>query len=280
MGKRRVQVRQQRQRVRQVKPKPPVVPAAPATPNAQKRQRERYVQTGGLLQGYAPERVLRLGYLAAGLVAGCILVMALILVLLPYAIPVRVVAALCWIMPIAFVVSFVLPGFRLARKDAKADSKVVQGNLLGASNVSTSVGLGMLMVRTRAQDEQFLVEPAKIAKVPGNQVPVVITHTPNLRHVRSVAVMGQRMVPRPEPAQPPILRWLRLLPIATPTAMAVAVILGDDVPAFLPIPNVILHVAVPIVVAAALGGAVYLASTMIQRRLMAEVQALVPGGYG
>ena len=68
MGKRRVQQRQVRRQVRQVKPK---LPAQPVTDKQQKRQRERYVAAGGMLQGYAPELVLRVGYVSAARLGRC-----------------------------------------------------------------------------------------------------------------------------------------------------------------------------------------------------------------
>ena len=276
MGKRRVQQKQVRRQVRQVKPKLPTAATQP-TQAQQKRQRERYVQSGGLLQGYSPEFVTRLGYYAAGIAVACVVIGLLLLFLLPYGWPVRIAAALAWIVPIAFMASFVLPGWQLARKDLKAEPKLVQGQLLGASAVSTSLGLGMLMVQTRGGMEQFLVPPEKLTKVPGNQVPVVITVTPNLKHVRSVGVMGQRMMPRPEPPVPDVVRRLRLLPILTPAVLAVAVILGDDGVAAAPLNPDPLHAALAIVVGAALGGAVYGASFFLQRRMYSEVQGLMPG---
>lgn len=280
MGKRRVQSKQvRRQQVRQVRPKLPTAATQP-TAAQQKRQRERYVQSGGLLQGYAPEFVIRLGYYAAGVTVLCVVIGLGLLFLLPYGWPVRIAAALAWIVPIAFLASFVVPGWQLARKDLKAEPRLAQGNLLGASAVSTSLGLGMLMVQTRGGTEQYLVPPEKLAKVPGNQVPVVITVTPNLKHVRSVGVMGQRLVPRPEPPVPDVVRRLRLLPIATPLALAVAVILGDDIVSLLPLMPDILHAALAIIVGAILGGAVYGASFLLQKRMYSEVQGLMPGGVG
>lgn len=276
MGKRRVQ--QVRREVRQVKPKLPQ--PAPATAAEQRRQRERYVQSGGLLQGYAPEFVNRIAIYSAAFTVFAVLVALALLLFLPYGLPVRIAAALAWVVPIAFLVSFVLPGWQLARKDGKAEAKLVQGQLVGASTVSTSLGLGMLMVKTRAGQEQFLVAPEKLAKVPGNQVPVVVTVTPNLKHVRSVGVMGQRMVGRPEPPVPEVLRRLRLLPLVTPAALAVAVIVGDDGIAAAPLQPDWLHALLAIVVGAALGGAVYGASFLYQRRMYAEVQKLMPGGLG
>lgn len=278
MGKRRTQVRQVRKQTRQVKPKLAPQPE-PGTPQA-KRQREKYVASGGFLQGYAPEFVLRVGYIAIGVAVACLLVAIVIVLFFPYGLPVHIAAALAWVIPIAFLLSFVAPGIRLARRDAKQEARLVQGQLLGASNVSTSLGLGMIMVKTRAGQEQYLCPPDKLARVPGNVVNVALSVTPNLRHVRSVSIMGQRMVGRPDQPVPEVLKRLRLLPLVTPVALALAVIVGDDATALAPIPNDLVHTLLALVVGALLGGAVYGLSLLLQRRLMAAVQALVPGGLG
>jgi len=152
----------------------------------------------------------------------------------------------------------------------------VQGQLIGASTVSNSMGLGMLMLQTRAGSEQYLVPPARLKQIPGNQVNVVLTVTPHLRHVRSVGIMGQRMVGRVEPPVPPVMRQLQRLPVLTPIALSLAVILGDDIVALSPIPNEPLHAVLAVAAGALLGGAVYGVSTLLQRRMVAEAQALVP----
>lgn len=261
--------------MRQVRPKN--VPA-PQAGGDQRKQRERYVQSGGMLQGYAPETVVRIGYYAIGGAVACLLVAALLLLLLPYGWPVRIVAAFVWIVPIAFGLSFILPGFRLALKDRKAEPRVAQGQLLGASEVSTSIGLGMLMVKTRGGTEQYLVASERLAKVPGNQVNVILTVTPHLRHVRSVGVMGQRMVGRPDQPVPAVLKRLRLMPIVTPVALAAAAIIGVDVVALVPIRPDLAHAIVALLAGAALAGGVFGISHLFQRRLYDEVQALMPGG--
>jgi hypothetical protein len=272
MGKKQV-----RSQMRQVKRKAPT-PGQMAQ-GTTRRQRERYVEAGGMLQGYAPDFVVRLGYIAAGVAVACLIVMAvLILVLRPiYGWADAIVAAIAWLMPIALLASFVAPGFRLALKDRRAEAKLVQGQLIGASTVSNSMGLGLLMVQTRGGSEQYLVPPARLKQIPGNQVNVVLTVTPYLRHVRSVGIMGQRMVGRVEPPVPPVMRQLQRLPVLTPIALSLAVILGDDVLAAVPvINNETLHAALAVAVGAALGALVYFGSTFLQRRMMAEAQALVP----
>jgi hypothetical protein len=265
---------QVRQQVRKVQPKAAAAPTAGAT----KRQRERFVQGGGMLQGYSPDFVLRIGYISIGIGVGCLVIIAALLIFIPpaYGLPVAISAALAWVLPIALLASFVGPGFRLALKDRKAEAKLVQGQLMGAASVSTSVGLGMVMLQTRGGVEQYLVPPARLKQVPGNQVNVVLTVTPNLRHVRSIGVMGQRMVGRVEPPVPAIMKRVQLFPLLTPVALAVAAVVGDDAVALSPISPMPLHAVLAVLSGAALAGIVYGVSYLLQRRMMAEVQKLVP----
>jgi hypothetical protein len=274
VGKKRAQTRQVRQQMRKIQPKAGAATGAGQT----RRQRERYVQAGGMLQGYAPDLVMRIGYIAVGIAVACVLIIAAILIFVPplYGFPVAIAASIAWVLPIALLASFIAPGFRLALKDRKAEGRLVQGQLVGASMVSTSMGLGMLMVQTRGGVEQYLVPPARLKQVPGNQVNVVLTVTPNLRHVRSVGVMGQRMVPRVDPPVPPVMTRLQQLPLITPIALAVAAIVGDDAVALSPITNQPVHAALAVVAGTALAAAVYGVSTFLQRRLMKEVQAQLP----
>ena len=272
MGKK--QVRQMRQQMRKVQPK-----AGPApTPGQTRKQRERFVQAGGMLQGYAPDFVMRTGYISVAVAVICILVIVVLLTFIPpvYGWPDAIAASMAWVLPIALLASFVAPGFRLALKDRKAEGRLVQGQLVGASSVSTSIGLGMMMVQTRAGVEQYLVPPARLKQVPGNQVNVVLTVTPNLRHVRSVGVMGQRMVGRVEPPVPSVMKRLQLLPLLTPVALTLGAVIGDDTVALSPISPSWLHAVLAVLAGAALAAAVYGISFFLQRRMMTEVQGLVP----
>jgi len=274
VGKKRAQTRQVRQQMRKIQPKAGAATGAGQT----RRQRERFVQAGGMLQGYAPDLVIRIGYIAIGVAVSCVLIIAAIVILVPpiYGLPVAIVASIAWVVPIALLASFIAPGFRLALKDRTAEGRLVQGQLVGASMVSTSMGLGMLMVQTRGGVEQYLVPPARLKQVPGNQVNVVLTITPNLRHVRSVGVMGQRMVPRVDPPVPPVMKRMQQIPLITPIALAAAAIIGDDGVALSPIPNQTVHAALAFVAGLALAAAVYGVSTFLQRRYMKEVQAQLP----
>jgi hypothetical protein len=272
MGKK--QVRQVRQQMRKVQPKA----AASNAQGATRKQRERFVQAGGMLQGYSPDYVIRIGYISIAIAVVCLLIIAACLIFLPgiYGWPDAVAAAVAWVFPIALLASFVAPGFRLALKDRKAEPRLVQGQLVGASSVSTSMGLGMLMVQTRGGVEQFLVPPARLKQVPGNQVNVVLTVTPRLHHVKSVGVMGQRMVGRVEPPVPPVMRRLQLVPLATPLALALGAVIGDDAVALIPISPSAIHAVLAVVTGAIIAGAVYGVSFLLQRRWMEQVQALVP----
>jgi hypothetical protein len=275
MGKKRAQVRQVKKTMRQVRPKPATGAAAGTQ---QRRQRERYVEAGGFLQGYSPEFVIRLGYYAAAVVIVSLLIMVELIIgpLAPHGTAVRVVAALAWLAPIVILVSLVAPGVRLAYRDRSAQPLVVQGQLMGASSVSTSRGLGMLMIRTRSGTEQYLCPPEKLTKVPGNVVQVALSVTPNLRYVRSVSVMGQRQMARAEPPVPTVLKRLQLLPLVTPAALALGFVLGDDVTAFVPLTPEPLHAGAAAAVGLILGGAIFGVSYLYQKRLMAEAQALAP----
>jgi hypothetical protein len=280
MGKKRVQAqsrntRQVRQ-VRQVRPKN--VPAPAAGGGDQRKQRQRYVEAGGILQGYAPETVMRIGYIAGAAAVACILIGAALFFLAPYGLFTRIVAAVVWLVPIILGLTFILSGVRLAMQDRKLEPRMVQGQLMGASEVSTSFGLGMLMVKTRGGVEQYMVSPERMSKVPGNQVNVILTVTPKLRHVRSVGVMGQRMVGRPEQPIPDALKRMRLMPLVTPAALAAAAIVGVEVVALLPIRPEVAHGPAALVAGLLLAGAVYGVSFLFQRRIAAEVQALMPGG--
>src|SRR3989454_8828011 len=260
--------------MRKVQPK-----AGPPTSAGQTRkQRERFVQAGGMLQGYSPDFVIRLGYISIGIAVACLLIIAAILVFVPsiYGWPVAIAASIAWVLPIALLASFIAPGFRLALKDRKAEARLVQGQLVGASSVSTSMGLGMLMLQTRGGVEQYLVPPSRLKQVPGNQVNLVLTVTPHLKHVKSVGVMGQRMVGRVEPPVPTVMRRLQLLPLLTPLALALAAVIGDDAVALAPISPPALHAGLAVLAGAVLAAAVYGGSYLLQRRVVGGGHALGP----
>ena len=209
-----------------------------------------------------------LGWTASAVVKPVFLAACLVFLPPIYGWPDAIAAAVAWVFPIALLASFVGPGFRLALKDRKAEPRLIQGQLVGASSVSTSLGLGMLMVQTRGGVEQLLVPPARLKQVPGNQVNVVVTVTPNLHHVKSVGVMGQRMVGRVEPPVPPVMRRLQLLPVLTPLSLAVGAVVADDAVALSPINPSALHALLAVLAGVVIAAAVYGISFLVQRRMM------------
>src|SRR5438876_1821997 len=104
MGKK--QVRQVRQQMRRIQPK---AAAASNAQGATRKQRERYVQSGGMLQGYAPDYVIRIGYISVAVAVVCVLIVAALLVFIPsiYGWLDAVAASIAWILPIALLASFV-----------------------------------------------------------------------------------------------------------------------------------------------------------------------------
>src|ERR1044072_7915196 len=97
MGKK--QMRQMRTQMRKVGTKQP----ASNEQRAPRRQRERYVQSGGMLQGYAPDYVVRIGYISLAVGVACLVIIALLLLFVPpiYGWLVAVAAAIAWLLPIA-----------------------------------------------------------------------------------------------------------------------------------------------------------------------------------
>src|SRR5258706_12362458 len=104
--------------MRKVQPKA----GAPTSAGQTRRQREQFVQAGGMLQGYAPNQVIRIGYIAIGVAVVCLLVIAAILIFVPtvYGWPDAITASVAWARPVALVASFIAPGLRVAVKDTNA----------------------------------------------------------------------------------------------------------------------------------------------------------------
>jgi len=75
---------------------------------------------------------------------------------------------------------------------------------------------------------------------------------------------------------PAVMRRVQLLPLLTPVALALAAVIGDDAVALAPISPAPVHAALAVAAGAALAGVVYAVSYLLQKRMMAQVQALVP----
>src|SRR5260370_10998819 len=105
--------------MRKVQPKA----GAPTSAGQTRRQREQFVQAGGMLQGYAPDQVIRIGYIAIGVAVVCLLVIAAIIIFVPvvYGWPDAIAASVAGGLPLPPLARFLHPGFRLALKERPAD---------------------------------------------------------------------------------------------------------------------------------------------------------------
>jgi hypothetical protein len=84
------------------------------------------------------------------------------------------------------------------------------------------------------------------------------------------------MVGRVEPPVPQVMRRLQLLPVLTPAALALGAVVGDDAIALAPISSPLLHATLAALVGAILAAGIYGISFLLQRRMMTEVQSMVP----
>jgi len=73
-----------------------------------------------------------------------------------------------------------------------------------------------------------------------------------------------------------VMRRLQLLPVLTPLSLAVGAVVADDAVALVPINPSALHALLAVLAGVVIAAAVYGISFLVQRRMMEEVQALVP----
>ena len=160
----------------------------PATPKNQGALQAR------MLEGHNPKTVVRLSiYLAIYQVVLLLLAIGLAIVLNPW--PLKVEDVLIFLLGIVVPGTLIWPALVLALRDRKAQVEMVQGQMVGASPVSMTYGLGMLYVKTRQGQRQLNIERRLLKQIPQNQVQVVARVTPNLHHVAGIQVIGPRIGP-------------------------------------------------------------------------------------
>jgi hypothetical protein len=136
--------------------------------------------------------VIRLSiYLAIYQAVLLILGIGLGLLLRPW--PLEVEDALLFLLAIIVPGTLLWPALVLALRDRGAQVEMVQGQMVGASPVSMTYGLGMLYIKTRQGQRQLNIERRLLKSIPQNQVQVIARVTPNLHHVAGIQVMGPRM---------------------------------------------------------------------------------------
>lgn len=145
-----------------------------------------------MLEGHNPKTVIRLSiYLAIYQAVLLILGIGLGLLLRPW--PLEVEDALLFLLAIIVPGTLLWPALVLALRDRGAQVEMVQGQMVGASPVSMTYGLGMLYIKTRQGQRQLNIERRLLKSIPQNQVQVIARVTPNLHHVAGIQVMGPRM---------------------------------------------------------------------------------------
>ncbi|MHB8508684.1 MAG: hypothetical protein ACYDGR_08570 [Candidatus Dormibacteria bacterium] len=145
-----------------------------------------------MLEGHSPARIIRLTTYLAAYQAVLLLLAVLLAVLLPPVL-LKVEDVLLFIAAIVVPGALVWPATVLALRDRKATPELIQGQMVGASPVSTIFGLGMLYLNTRQSKVQLNVERRLLKNIPQNQVQVAVRVSPNLRHVSTVQVIGPRI---------------------------------------------------------------------------------------
>ena len=170
---------------RKIKPK-----AAQFQPPAAKK--DRGALQARMLEGHNPSTVVRLSiYLAIYQVVMVLLGVGLGLLLNPW--PLKVEDGLIFLLLVIIPGTLVWPALVLALRDRKAQVEMIQGQMVGASPVSMTYGLGMLYLKTRQGERQLNIERRLLKQIPQNQVQVVARVSPNLHHVAGIQVIGPRI---------------------------------------------------------------------------------------
>ena len=185
-------------RVQQRKIKPKVAQFEPPAPS-----KNRGALQARMLEGHNPRTVIRLSiYVAIYQFVLLLIAIGLGLLLRPW--PLDVEDALLFLLAIIVPGTLVWPALVLALRDRKAQVEMVQGQMVGASPVSMTYGLGMLYIKTRQGQRQMNIERRLLKSIPQNQVQVIARVTPHLHHVAGIQVLGPRMgagVPTEVPEQ-------------------------------------------------------------------------------
>jgi hypothetical protein len=261
-------VPRQQVRVQQRKIKPKAAQFEPPPP-----PKNRGALQARMLEGHNPKTVIRLSvYLAAYQAVLLVLAIGLGLLLRPW--PLDVEDALLFLLAIIVPGTLVWPALVLALRDRKAQVEMIQGQMVGASPVSMTYGLGMLYIKTRQGQRQLNIERRLLKSIPQNQVQVIARVSPNLHHVAGVQVLGPRMGASVPPEVPEQFRTAERFPLYAVGGAYAGVFGVGLVLLLLPLygPLLPLHiVAVPLGMAAAALIARYL-TTFYQKRIQASLE--------
>ncbi len=258
----------QRTRVQQRRVKPKTAQFQPPAPPAKSSGRLQ----PRLFEGHAPSTVFRIALYLAIFQVTLLLIGAGLFFILPD-VPLKIEDALVFLLAAVVPGTLVWPALILAWRDRKAQVELIQGQMMGASPVSMSYGLGMLYVKTRQREVQLNIPRKLLRQVPQNQVQVAVRMTPNLRHVSSLQVMGPRMAGSVPTEVPEQFRFAERFPILA-IALTYAGVFGVGILLLcIPLGGPLLPVhlvAVPLGMAAAALAARYI-TQWYQKRLEKEL---------
>jgi len=233
-------------------------------------QQER-LRRGGLFLGLSPGQVTRL---ALAVTAGAVVLVALgalALVVeigqrdLPLGVVLLVLAIVCG----GAGASVMAPAVPPARRDGKLPVETVQGQLVGASEVSGTPGLALVALQVNRGIQEFRVRPELFEKLQAGAVTVGLTMTPNLQHVTTLTVIRRDRLAKLQ--SPPISRAVRmsvLLPYFSFAALIGGLALGGAIGALLPLGTSPVHALAAALLAALLAGGVALGLRLYAKRLM------------
>src|SRR5207302_4461832 len=105
-------------------------------------------------------------YLAAFQVA--LLLIGAGLVFLLSDLPLKLLDVLIFLLAAIVPGTLVWPALVLALRDRRSQPELIQGQMMGASPVSTTYGLGLLYVKTRQKELQLNVDRKLLRQVPQN----------------------------------------------------------------------------------------------------------------
>ncbi|MDP9325354.1 MAG: hypothetical protein M3O87_02300 [Candidatus Dormibacteraeota bacterium] len=257
--KTRVQQRRVKAKVAQFQP-----PAAPAKSSGRLQAR--------MLEGHAPSTVFRIALYLGVFQLALLLIGAGLFFVLPD-LPLKIEDALVFLLAAIVPGTLIWPALILAWRDRRAQSELIQGQMMGASPVSMTYGLGMLYVKTRQREVQLNIPRKLLRQVPQNQVQVAVRMTPNLRHVSSLQVMGPRLAGSVPTEVPEQFKFAERFPILA-IALTYAGVFGIGIILLcIPLPSALLAVhliVVPIGMAAAALAARYI-TQWYQKRLEKEL---------
>jgi hypothetical protein len=145
-----------------------------------------------MLEGHSPSTVVRLA-IYVGIFQMVLLLVGIGLGLLLRPWPLQVEEAVIFLLAIVVPGTLIWPALILALRDRKAQVEMVQGQMVGASPVSMTYGLGLLYIKTRQGQRQLAIERRLLKQIPQNQVQVIARVTPNLHHVAGLQVLGPRI---------------------------------------------------------------------------------------